>query len=221
MWQAEAAAGCIARHDVTMRFNASSCVEMTASVPWPGSTASMSPPSSCLSRGATVGVRAVNNAGLAGPVALAVVRSTLTSTSAYVSRTAAPTTTSQTAGSADIWTTQSTTERPGSAGCIDAGGSGLCTSTPSAISRMCSVYVAGGRMSVVNRTETTIIVQFVSTARNFPLHSTHLLVRTADRQMVGPLLSCLSVVTVDRSSRFVLVCPFVRRIAQEVVDRCR
>jgi len=110
---------------------------VSASVTWPGSTASLRHPLSCLAP-VSVTVQAINNAGLAGPAALVLVAntsSTLNSTSAISDRSQA-----------------------NDSGCIN--GSELCLLRP-VDSQMCSVYERDGRVLIVNRTETTVAVQLV------------------------------------------------------------
>ena len=126
---------------MTLRVVDGRCDEVTVSVRWPASTASLSRPPACSSSPATVSVRAVNDAGLAGPAALVPLNDTR----------------------------PNKTERElDSASCVDDGAR-LCPRR-SVDSRLCSVYELDGRVLIVNRTETTIAVQLVSSV-DTPLHS--------------------------------------------------
>ena len=122
---------------MTLSFNDSSCVDVSSSVTWPGTRASLRHPLSCREP-VSVTVQAINNAGLAGPAALVLVSntsSTLNSTSAISDRS-----------------------RANDSVCIS--GSELCL-LRWIDSQVCSVYERDGRVLIVNRTETTIAVQLV------------------------------------------------------------
>jgi len=131
---------------VTLRVVDGSC-DVTVTVPWPASTASLSRPSACSSP-AAVSVRAVNDAGLAGPAALVPLDDTTTTP---------PDNNNQLAE----WS------------CVD--GARLCPLC-SLDSRLCSVYKLDGRLMIVNRTETTIAVHLVSVLDR-PLHFRRTFVR--------------------------------------------
>ena len=177
VWCIQAAAECIVHHNVTLNFNDSSCVDMSVSVPWPGTTASLTRPSSCPSP-LSVTVRAVNSASLVGPAALVLVPSSterppplLFQTTSYTpSLTSAIFQTSTVLPSS----LDNTTERElVYSSCTD--GSKPCQ-LRRVDSRLCSVYLLDGRVLIVNRTETTIAVQLTSSF-NISLHSGLILVR--------------------------------------------
>ena len=182
---------------MTLSSSDGSCVDISVSVPWPGTSALLYPPTSCPVP-FSVSVRAVNNAGLAGPAATVVISCTTmtpdpltnyyterqllfrtTSLALSSSTVDAPTTTfnsSLPTVQFDNETLEYISEDERVYSCCISG-SEPCLPRP-VDSHLCSFYVFGGRLSIVNRTETTIALQLVSSFR-IPLHSAFILVCTA------------------------------------------
>ena len=164
---------------------------MSVSVPWPGTTASLSRPSSCPAPH-SVSVRTVNNAGLAGPASIFPITVTHPTTIIPASSTERPpwllfqttvstlsstsaishTTTSLTSSASSV--ANETQSQQVNSSCLD--GSRLCLWRP-IDSQLCSVYLLDGHVLIVNRTETTIAVRLLSNF-NISLRSGLILVRT-------------------------------------------
>lgn len=174
---------------MTLSSSDSSCVDISVSVPWPGTSASLNPRSSCPGP-FNVSVRAVNNVGLAGPAATVVISYTTMipdPMTNYTKRQLLYQTTSSALNSTILHSSPPTVHFDNEtldyiwedelvySCCIN--GSEPCRPR-SVDSQLCSVYVPGGRVSIVNRTETTIAVRFVSSF-GVPLHSALILVRIA------------------------------------------
>jgi len=166
---------------------------MSVSVPWPATSVSLKPPSSCTQHPLSIRVHAVNNAGLAGPTAVVAVHNTRPSTK--ISQTSStkrpPSSSTLSLTSALFQTTSLDSSLPSLpdnetqeytaegelvfSSCTN--GSEPCHMKP-VTSQLCSISILDGNVSIVSRTETTMAVRLVSSF-DIPLHSGLILVRTA------------------------------------------
>jgi len=179
----ESADECVAHHEVTLRSSDDVCVETTTSVPWPGTTASLGVQSSCLPP-IFVHVRAVNSAGLAGPSFVVPVPPRLATTRPPSVMTSVSSTKLMSLATTAVERRShaSTSKAHLSSACPD--GSPWCKWTH----QLCSASMHDGRLSIVNRTETSIAVRLL-TDLDVPLQSAFIRVRWTTHVVVWVIQS--------------------------------